>query len=39
MHDSNCDANVVSAFTPRGAFQMFRAYKRNLQDLRFNMFS
>ena len=38
MPDSSCDVDVLSAFTPCGALQMFRAYKQNLKDLSFNMF-
>ena len=39
MPDFSCDVDVISAFTPCGALQAFTAYKRNLQDLCFNMFS
>ena len=39
MPDFSCDVDVFSTFTPCGALQMFTAYERNLQDLRFNMFS
>ena len=38
MHDFGCDVDVISAFTPRGALQMFTASKQNLKDLCFNMF-
>ena len=33
-----CDVDVISAFTPRGALQMFTASGHNLQDLCFNVF-
>ena len=39
MPDFSCDVDVIRAFTPCGAFQMFTAYEQNLQDLRFKMFS
>ena len=39
MSDFSCGVDVISAFTPCGALQMFTAYERNLQDLCFNMFS
>ena len=37
MPDFSCDVDVISAFTPSGALQMFTTYERNLQDLYFNM--
>ena len=37
--DVSCDVNVISAFTSCGALQALTAYKQNLQDLCFNMFS
>ena len=37
MPDFSCDVDVISAFTPSGALQMFTASERNLQDLYFNM--
>ena len=39
MPDYSCDVDAISAFTPCAALQMFTAYKRNLQDLWYNMFS
>ena len=39
MPDFSCDVDVISAFIPCGAFQIFTEYKQNLQDLCFNMFS
>ena len=39
MPDFCCDVVVIIAFIPCGALPMFTAYERNLQDLRFNMFS
>ena len=39
MPDFSCDLNVISAFTPCGALQMFTTYEQNLQDLCFQMFS
>ena len=37
LPDFNCHVDVISAFTPCGALQMFKAYKQNLQDFYFNM--
>ena len=37
MPDFSCDVDVISAFPPSGALQMFTTYERNLQDLYFNM--
>ena len=37
MPDFSCDIDVINAFAPCGALQMFTAYKRNLQDLYFDM--
>ena len=39
MPDFSSGVDVISAFTPCGALQMFTPYERNLQHLCFNMFS
>ena len=37
MPDFSCH-DVISAFTPSGALQMFTAYERYLQNLCFNVY-
>ena len=39
MSNFYCDGDVISAFTPCDAVQIFTADEQNLQDLRFNMFT
>ena len=39
MPDFCCDVDVISIFTPCGALQMFTAYKGNLPDFCFNVFT
>ena len=37
MPDFTCDVDVISTFTPSGAFQIFMAYEQN--NLCFNTFT
>lgn len=39
MSDFSCDVEIIGSFKPCGTLQMSTAYKQNLQDLYFNMFT